>query len=107
MSLKSTLKELEKERARFSLEGWIARDGFWVEPLNRKLRFFINKPHHSDSKREEKWYSDGFECNLPTHFLPRLGYHHEPVKARLEVRLEEQSSNCSQICEQRGNRNKS
>ena len=89
MSLKSTLQELEKEQPVFSLEGWVARDGFWVDPLNRRLRFFTSKPHHSDSKREQKWYSDGDECNLPTHYLPKLGYHDEPIKARLELRLDD------------------
>ncbi len=81
----------QQNRAVFSLEGWLARDGFWVEPLNRRLRFFINKPHHSDSSnpREQKWYSSGFECNLPSHFLRKLGYHDEPIKARLELRLED------------------
>ena len=73
----------------FSLEGWVARDGFWVEPLNRRLRFFINKPHHSDSDREQKWYAEGFRCDLPTHILRKLGYHDEPIKARLELRLED------------------
>lgn len=84
----SQIQSTQSSRPVVSLEGWVARDGFYTMPLDRKLRFFTNKPHHSDSDREQKWYAEGFKCDLPTHILRKLGYHDEPVKARLEVRLE-------------------
>lgn len=82
------IQSTQSQRPVVSLEGWIARDGFYTMPLDRKLRFFTNKPHRSDSDREQKWYAEGYKCDLPTHILRKLGYHNEPVKARLEVRLE-------------------
>lgn len=79
----------ERKHLVFSLKGWIARDGYRTVPFERRLRFFTVKPTHSDSDREEKWYSAGIECNLPTHYLPKLGYYDEPIKARIELRLED------------------
>ena len=75
------------KRASYAIEGWVARDGFYSEPLESRLQFFINEPHRSDSSRpyEQKWYALGFRCRLPEQCFPKLRWSHEPLKVRLEL----------------------
>lgn len=89
MSLKSTQQELERERPVFSLEGWVARNGFYSDPLESRLLFFINKPERVLSDRVQWWESGGYRCRLPERFFPKLRWEHEPVRVRLEVRYDD------------------
>ena len=89
MSLNSTLQTLEKERPVFSLEGWVARNGFYSDPLESRLQFFINKPERVQSDRVQWWEASGYRCRLPEHYFPKLRWSNQPVKVRLEVHYDD------------------
>ena len=75
-----------------TMEGWVARDGFYTEPLSQRLHFFINEPHRSDSSRpyEQRWYASGLRSDLPSHFFPELNWSNEPVRVRIEIWTKEE-----------------
>ena len=79
----------QSNRPVFSLEGWVARNGFRSDPALSRLQFFINKPEKTISDRVDWWEAGGFRCRLPEHFFPKLRWGHEPVKVRLEVRYDD------------------
>ena len=86
MNLIKLLTGRKTKRPSYAVEGWVARNGFYSDPLESRLQFFISKPERVQSDRVEWWGAGGFRCRLPEHFFPKLRWEHEPVKVRLEVR---------------------
>ncbi|MBR0296475.1 MAG: hypothetical protein IJQ95_03670 [Paludibacteraceae bacterium] len=87
MSLKSTLKELEKERPSYVVEGWVAKDGWHHHPCESQTHFFIDKPTRLERPGSglEIWNGQGYQIALPDDAFPKLRYSDEPVKVRIEI----------------------
>lgn len=69
----------------FSIEGWVARDGYYADPLESRVHFFINKPERVPSDRVQWWKAMGFQCRLPEQSFPNIHWSDEPLRVRIEI----------------------
>ena len=87
MSLKDSihLQNASSERPAYTVDGWVARDGFYSTPCEPRVKFFINKPERVGSDRVLKWTALGFQMRLPNSCFPELRWSHEPIQIRLQL----------------------
>ena len=87
MSLKDSIhsQNASSERPAYSVDGWVASDGFYSTPCESRVKFFINKPERVGSDRVQKWTALGFQMRLPNSCFPELSYYDEPIQIRLQL----------------------